>query len=427
MTSRERIVLLAAMASLAGCGGLTAQSGLRSRVEGSGDGRVQFRFAARSDVCGLGSSLQIGSSTYISRGGFTEGFDRTCRRGPVVVRITRTAGQVVGIETEIAPETSPEGVNDLGPVAAAAASEYLLDLAARAEGRPAREALLPAVIADSATVWPNLLALGRNRDLSRSVRQGALSWLGRELERVSAEDARRVSAALVAIASDQGETSAVRQQAVSVLARNQRADLTELTRMAGSTDPWLRDAAVQAMASSGDPRARAYLRTALADPGLPEKLRVTVIRGLGGQYASARDLDLLRSQYRTLGSLEARRAILSAIGEQGGSANLQWLLQVAVDGDTPSEVRSQAVAAAERAGATSPQLDKLYQQAPDRRGKEAAISALFKNGDRAAIDALVRIARSETDASVRRSLISRLAKLDDERVKALLKELAESP
>jgi HEAT repeat protein len=41
------------------------------------------------------------------------------------------------------------------------------------------------------------------------------------------------------------------------------------------------------------------------------------------------------------------------------------------------------------------------------------------------VDALVRIARNETDPSVRRSLINRLARLDDERVKALLKELTE--
>ncbi len=427
MRSRNRIFVLAAVASLAGCRGLTAQGALRSRVESGGDGRVQFSFAARSDVCGLGSSFQVGRSTYISNGGFTDGFDRGCRRGPVVVRITRTAGQVVGIETEIAPDNAADGVTDLGTIPAAAASEYLLDLAARAEGRPAREAILPAVLADSATVWPSLLALSKNRDLSRSVRQGGLSWLGRELDRISPDDARRVSSALVAIASDQSETSSIRQSAVSVLARNQRADLTELTRMAGGNDPWLRDAAVQAMANSGDPRARAYLRTALSDPSLPDKLRITVIRGFGGQYASAKDIDLLRSRYGALASVDSRRAILSVVGEQGGAANLQWLLGIAVDGDTPAEVRSQAVEAAERAGATSPQLDKLYQQAPDRRGKEAAISALFKNGDRAAIDALIRIARTETDASVRRSLVNRLSRLDDEKVKSLLKDLAESP
>jgi HEAT repeat protein len=388
---------------------------------------VQFRFAARSDVCGLGQAFQVGRSYFVNNGpGLGEGWDRVCRRGPVVVRVTRAGGQVVGVETEIAPETTSDGVNDIGAVSAAAAAEYLLDLAVRADGRPGREAILPAVLADSASVWPGLLAIGKNRDVSRSVRQGALSWLGRELDRISVEEGRRASTALVAIATDPEETLSIRQQAVSVLARNQRADLTALTRMATGPDSWLRDAAVQAMANSGDPRAREFLRTTLGDPNLPEKLRVTVVRGIGNQYATAKDIELLRSRYAGLTSLEAKRAILNAVGEQGGTANLQWLIGVAADPNTVSELRGQAAESAQRAGATSTQLSKLYDDSPDRRGKEAAINGLFKNGDRAAVDALIRIARSETDPSVRRSLINRLGRLDDERVKTLLKELTEA-
>jgi HEAT repeat protein len=422
MTTRIRTLGVAAAATLIGCGGLTAQGALRSRIEGS-DGRAQFRFAARADVCGLGSWVQVGRSTFISSGNVGDNYERACKRGPVVVRITRTGGQVVSVETEVAPETIPEGVTDLGAVSTGAAAEYLLDLAARAEGRPAREAILPAVLADSANVWSGLLGLGRNRQLSRSVRQGALNWLGRELDRTSPGDGRQISAALVALATDQEETHSIRQQAVSVLARNQRADLTELTRMAGGADPWLRDAAIQAMANSGDPRAREYLRTALTTQGLPDKLRVTVIRGLGGQYAIAKDIDLLKSRYAGFTSLEARQAILNAVGEQGGGANVQWLIGIGADGNTPAELRAHAVEAAQRAGASSAQLATLYDQSPDRRGKEAAINALFRNGDRTAVDALVRIARNETDASVKRSLINKLARLDDERVRNLLKEL----
>lgn len=427
MRDRIRIFGLAGLATLVGCAGLTAQGALRSRVEGSGDGKVQFRFAARSDVCGLGQAFQVGRSYFVNNGpGLGDGWERVCRRGPVVVRVTRAGGQVVGVETEIAPETSPEGVNDLGAVSASAAAEYLLDLVVRADGRPGREAILPAVLADSASVWPGLLAIGKNRDVSRSVRQSALSWLGRELDRISVEDGRRASASLVTIATDQEETLSIRQQAVSVLARNQRADLTALTRMATGTDSWLRDAAVQAMANSGDPRAREFLRTALGNPDLSEKLRVTVVRGIGNSYATAKDIELLRSRYASLSSIEAKRAILNAVGEQGGSANLQWLMGVAADPNTVSELRGQAAESAQRAGASSAHLAKLYDDSPDRRGKEAAINGLFKNGDRAAVDALVRIARNETDPSVRRSLINRLGRLDDERVKNLLKELTEA-
>lgn len=405
---------------------LSAQGGLRSRVEGSGDARVQFRFTARADVCGAGSAIQIGTSYFINSGSYRmwDGDNRPlCKRGPVVVRVTRSGGMVVGIDVEIAPEATPEGVTDLGAVSGAAAAEYLLDLATRAEGRPGREAILPAVLADSATVWPGLIAVATNRALARTVRQGAMSWLGRELDRAGGADTRQASAALVALATDPEEMLPVRQSAVSVLARSERADLTALTRMASGTDTWLRQAAIQALSNSGDPRAREYLRTAFQDPALPEALRVTVIRGLGREYATGRDVELLRSRYPSLTSVAAKQAILSVLAEEGGASNLQWLLRVAGDATASPELRGQAIEAVQRAGATAAQLGTLYEQAPDRRAKEAAINGLIKRGDRASVDLLLSIARNETDVTVRKSLISRLARLEDARVKDFLREL----
>lgn len=404
---------------------LTAQGGLRARIEGGGDARVQFRYSARPDVCGSGPSIQVGRSTYISTGvtRFNGMEQPLCRQGPVVARVTRMGGAVVGVDVEIAPETTPDGITDLGLVSGAAAAEYFLDLAARADGSPGREAILPAVLADSAVVWPGLLGLSRNRDLGRSVRSNAMGWLWRELDHLGSEDSRKISAALVALAADLDETLPIRQQAVSVLARSDRADLAALTRMAGGTDAWLRQAAIQALANSGDPRARGFLRTALADPTLPEPLRATVIRGIGHEYATSTDIELLRSRFPALGSSQAKQAVLSVLGEQGGSANLTWLLGVAVDEQLPPDLRAQAIEAAYRAGATTAQIGKLYEQAPDRRGKEASIEALMRRGDREAVDRLIQIARMETDPAVRRAVISRLGRLEDERVKSLLKDL----
>lgn len=409
---------------------LGAQSSLRSRVEGGGDARVQFRYAARADVCGIGSSIQVGTSTYINTGNSNlwNGVDRpACRRGPVVVRVTRSGGMVVGVDTEIAPESNPEGVTDLGAVSAAAAADYLLDLAARAEGRPGREAILPAMLADSASVWPKLIEIARNGALSRSVRQGAMSWLGRELDRTSGDEARQASTALVAIATNPEEMTPIRQQAVSVLARSERADLAALTRMATGTDTWLRQAAIQALASSGDPRAREFLRTAFLDPALPEALRASVIRGLGREYATGKDIELLRSRFPSLTSAASKQAVLSVLAEQGGAANQQWLLGVATDPNATPELRGHAIEAVQKAGAPAAQLGKLYEQALDRRGKEAAINGLFRNGDRQSVDRLILIAKNETDVSVRRSVISRLGRLEDPRVQEFLKELVGQP
>jgi len=402
------------------------QAGLRERLERA-DGTVQFSFAARADVCGWGRSISIGNSTYISTGnvGYRSDNRADCRRGPVVVRMVRASGTLVDIDVEVAPEGTVEGATDIGRVGAAAAAAYLLDLAARAEGRPAREAILPAVLADSAQVSAGLLRLAQNRELARAIRRSALSWLGREMETLDATESRRVSAAVVAIAADAAEPIQVRQSAVSVLARTEQADLAALTRMATGDDPWLREAALQALASSGDPRARDFLRAQLADANLPEKLRVTVIRGIGREYATPRDAELLRTRYASLTSVGSKRAVLSVLGEMGGTTNLQWTLGVATDPDTPAELRSQAAAAAQKAGATTAQLYKLYETAVDRRAKEAAVNALFRSGDRDAMDRLVQIARTETDMSVRRSVINRLGRSEDPRVRDMLKELVE--
>jgi len=431
MSPRMRYLGFAlALAGLsAAAASLGAQSSLRGRVEGGGDARVQFRYAARADVCGLGSSIQIGTSTWINTGNSNvwNGADRApCRRGPVVVRVTRAGGMVVGIDTEVAPESTPEGVTDLGLVPAAAAAEYLLDLAARVEGRPGREAILPAALADSASIWPGLIALAKNGTLSRSVRQSAMSWLGRELDRTGGDEARQASAALVAIATNPEEVTPIRQSAVSVLARSERADLAALTRMANGSDTWLRQAAIQALASSGDPRAREFLRTAFADPALPEALRATVIRGLGREYATGRDIELLRSRYTSL-SPTARQAVLSVLADQGGAANLQWLLGVATSAEETPELRAHAIEAVQKAGATATQLGRLYEQALDRRGKEAAVNGLVRNGDRQSVDRLIQIAKSETDVTVRKSVINRLGRMEDPRVKEFLKEMVGQP
>ena len=98
-----RVLGGAATAVLAAAAALSAQGGLRARVEGAGDARVQFRYAARADVCGAGTSIQIGTSTYISSGNgrYFDGDGRPlCRRGPVVVRVTRSGGMVVGLDVE---------------------------------------------------------------------------------------------------------------------------------------------------------------------------------------------------------------------------------------------------------------------------------------------------------------------------------------
>jgi len=115
------------------------------------------------------------------------------------------------------------------------------------------------------------------------------------------------------------------------------------------------------------------------------------------------------------------------LAEQGGAANLQWLLGVATSAEETPELRAHAIEAVQKAGATAAQLGRLYDQALDRRGKEAAVNGLFRNGDRQSVDRLIQIGKNETDVSVRKSVINRLARLEDPKVKEFLKELVGEP
>jgi HEAT repeat protein len=55
-----------------------------------------------------------------------------------------------------------------------------MTIAARGTPAASAKAIFPAVLADSATVWPALLAIARDQDTrSRATRQDALFWLSR--------------------------------------------------------------------------------------------------------------------------------------------------------------------------------------------------------------------------------------------------------
>ena len=83
-----------------------------------------------------------------------------CAAGPVRVVVARIGKEIVKIETHAGPLTPEAGDGtNLGAVGSGEASKWLLSLATSLEGRPARDALLPAMIADSSVVTPALAAI----------------------------------------------------------------------------------------------------------------------------------------------------------------------------------------------------------------------------------------------------------------------------
>jgi HEAT repeat protein len=325
-----------------------AQS-LAQRVASARDGRVVFSFAARPGVCGDGhGTLMVSSSdgyssggiSYFSSGGGMAGADR-CQAGPVRVALDRADHQIVGVRTAVGPADTSDAAVDLGTVPARVAADYLLSLASTLDGRPAHDAILPAMLADSTDESAALLGIARNQSLSVETRRSALSGLGRSAGAASGA----ATTALVGVARNDADNTSVRQQALNSLAQLDRgAGLPALIDIAnGHGGDWLTREAVAAIGRSGDPRGRAFLRAAIRRTDLPDDARRSAIRSLGSNYATARDAAVIRDAYATFNTEAQRLAAVSAVASLGGSDNIQWLVALAQNPTATVGVRRRAV------------------------------------------------------------------------------------
>lgn len=417
-----------AAATLA-CVAVTASAqSLDARINGAPDGRVQFNFPARSGVCGNGRTY-YSSGPGNFNGTYYNGIDglrmEPCVPGPVRVVIDRADKQPLSVQTYVGPaDTTLRGVTDLGQVSAQAAADYLLSLASKVEGRAGREAIAPAMLADNANTASQLVAIARNTALPRETHRAALNAMGRSTDGMQTIPAS-VTDPILAIAHDEMDNQSVRQAALSVLARlDHGAGIPSLIQLSQQTQStWLAREAMQTLASSGDPRARQYLRAAVRRTDLPDDVLVVALRSLGQQYATAQDAALLREVYPALKSERARDAVFSALAEMGGSANVKWLLALAQNGGETLSLRRRAAEAANRAGAPITDMIKLYDTTTDPGLKQSLIGIYLRNGERTAIDKLISIVKSEDNLSVRRSAINQLSRSDDPRIKQVLQDI----
>lgn len=322
-----------------------ACQGLDRQVAGI-DGSVQFHFAARAGVCGDGSSYfraETGGS-YTTMGGFGDGRDQ-CAAGPVHVVLVRYGRETVKIETYAGPLVNDSlGGRDLGAVPAREAAAYLLGLAGKLDGRPARDAILPAMLADSTTVTPALLALATDHSRSRDVRRSAISWLSRRRDEAGGVGAGATERALEKLVQDAGESESIRSAALGTIGSLDRGEgIPVLIGFAGDAESWLSHQAFQSLARSGDPRARAWVRQQVKRSDLTDENRATAIQGLGDDYATEADFKMLRDLYPTLNSDRTRDAVVSAVASAGGSENTSWLLALANSPTETAQRRRRAV------------------------------------------------------------------------------------
>ncbi len=246
------LVRLIALVAIGSTTPLHAQQ-IAERVAAIGDGMANFHFTSRPGVCGDGQHfVRVGERSYM--GTYTsEARMLRCMPGPVQVRITVRSGRVERVETWAGTRRARDG-SDLGAVPAADAARYLLSVAERGTASASAKAILPAVLADSATVWPTLLVIASDRDgHSRAVRQDAMFWLSRYAAGVVAGHTNSPFDA------DEADTDSddLKSHAVFVLSQLPHGEGVEglLDVAKTNRDAQVRGKALFWLGQSGDPRA----------------------------------------------------------------------------------------------------------------------------------------------------------------------------
>ena len=157
--------------------------------------------------------------------------------------------------------TSEERPTELGAVPSAEAAAFFLALADSAEDNVGRKAIVAAVLADSASVWPKLLAIaGDSAHASRKMRHDATFWVGRFAAAKLAGHGEDIAAG-----DDGDEGDDTRGAAVFALSQLRgHAGVEPLLQVARTNrDPAVRRKALFWLGESGDPRAIALFREIL--------------------------------------------------------------------------------------------------------------------------------------------------------------------
>ena len=175
MSMMRRCVTLAITAfTTATVVNLAAAQSIGSRVVSANDGVVMMSFAAREGVCGNGRNIQMRNRDHAD-----VYWEDNCEPGPVRVLLEVRSGEITDIDTYVGGRwRSGTNATDLGTVSAPHAADYLLSLVATLPAKAAKDAIFPALIADSVEAWPELLRIAKDESLAREVRKSAVFWVG---------------------------------------------------------------------------------------------------------------------------------------------------------------------------------------------------------------------------------------------------------
>jgi HEAT repeat protein len=220
----------------------------------------------------------------------------------------------------------------------------------------------------------------------------------------------------------------VREQAVQWLSQVDTpaavSALDSILRSAG--DPALQDKAIFALSQQDSPRARQALRDFALRPGVSSDLRQKAIFWIG-QGDDPDRVGFLKTLFTQLRDTESRDKILFSMSQVEGRESQRWLLGVAGDVNENIELRKKALFWAGQSDIPGAELFTLYEKMPSREMKEQLIFVYSQRDERAAVDKLFEIARTEPDMELRKKAIFWLGQSDDPRAAGFLERLIQPP
>ena len=252
--TRILMTLTASAALLLGATGRGEAQSLADRIDRVREGDVRLSFNLRPDVCGYGRSISFSGRSTVNFGDDRRNrdvdYDIDCESGPGRLVLAKRDGEIADLRFYVGGRWRESSTaTDLGIVSAREAADYLVSLAETHDGRPGRESIFPATLADSAAVWPSLLRLARNERRPRATREQAVFWLGQ----AAGEAATR---GLDDLVRDDTLDREVRKSAIFALSQRREEGVPALIRVVRtSRDPELRKTAMFWLAQSKDPRA----------------------------------------------------------------------------------------------------------------------------------------------------------------------------
>lgn len=254
------LVVIAAVASTAG---ITGAQDIAGRVRAIGDGTIRFSFPVKEGVCGdgRGSISHIDGNkerNWITNNGSTRGrrFDVECEPGPGRVALEVARGQITDLRFYVGGRwrAAEDRTEDLGTVTGREASDYLQSLMEKGPEEIVKHTFVPAIVADAPDPYETMLRIAKDDRRSRSVRSGAIFWLGQGAGDVATRELSNI------VAADTVDRE-VRKQAVFALSQ-QRGDvgIDALIRVVRTNrDPQLRKEALFWLGQSGSPKAIALI------------------------------------------------------------------------------------------------------------------------------------------------------------------------